>query len=308
MNTIKFSKIKNKTTEQHNLKVNDIYEENIFNNKIQLYHPCNLNIFVTNICQNNCFFCINNSPNFKEKEITDEQYFDYLENVLQNLQGKGIEITITGGEPTLNPKRFLNTMKLCDKYNFPCRTVSTTGLNLLQYYEGKPLCQYMIEYGFIHNINISRMHFDEDKNQSIFKGKNISNDELSKLAMFFKMNDAEMRVSCNIIKDYIDSQDKMLDFVDKFIDIGVDSIMFRELISDSPILLPSILRLDQFEHITNLEGLTYSVEVLKYKDLLIKHYKTKKIESNDVVMSMSFNNGILRNGFNGIIYKDFKKG
>lgn len=166
----------------------------------------------------------------------------------------------------------------------------------------------MMENGFIHNINISRMHYDENRNAEIFKADNISNDDLSKLAMFFRMNGAEMHVSCNIIKGYVDSMDKMLEFVEKMEEIGVETVMFRELVYKDKILLPEILNLNQFEHISNLEGLTYSIEVLKYKDFLIKHYKTKQNPNTEnVVTTMALKNGVLRTGYDGKVLKNFRE-
>ncbi len=304
MNTIKFSKILNCTTEQHDLEVETISDEIIYGNEIKLMHPCNLNIFVTNMCQNDCFFCINGRHHKLSDEIINDKYLESLEQCLSDLQGKDVEITITGGEPTLIPSRFVKTMELCKKYGFPCRTVSTTGFYLMNEYKGKSLCQHMLENGFIHNINISRMHFDETKNKEILKGNNLTNEEVSKLAMFFVTNNAEMRISCNIIEGYIDSMDKILQFVSYFDSLGVDTIMFRELVMENPLLLPSILKFNGFKFIETLCGDNYEVDIWEYKDYLVKHYKTLN-QKKDVINSLSLRNGILRIGFNGKILKEF---
>lgn len=304
MNTIKFSKITNSTTEQHDLEVETTSEENIYGHKIQLQHPCNLNLFITNICQNDCFFCINGRNHKLEDEISTEKYLSSLELCLSDLKGKDIEITLTGGEPTLYPNIFVKTMELCKKYGFPCRTVSTTGIGLMDEWNGKALCQHMLENNFIHNINISRMHFDERKNKEILNGKNLTNEEISKLAMFFATNNAEMRVSCNIINGYIDSMDKILHFVSYFNSLGVETVMFRELVMENPLLLPSILNLKEFEKIETLYGDNYEVDILRYKDYLVKHYKTVG-KPDKKVNSLSLKNGILRIGFNGEIIKKF---
>lgn len=304
MNTIKFSNILNATTEQHDLEVETISEENFYENEITLKHPCNLNLFITNMCQNDCFFCINGRHHLFENEISTEKYFASLEQCLFDLQGKEIEITITGGEPTLYPVRFVRTMELCKKYGYPCRTVSTTGFKLMEDYKGKALYQHMLENDFIHNINISRMHFDEEKNKELLKGNNLTNEEVSKLAMFFSTNNAEMRVSCNIINGYIDSMDKMLQYVSYFNSLGVDTVMFRELVMDNPLLLPSILNFDGFNFIETLSGDNYEVDVWTYKNFLVKHYRT--VSKNDnAVSSLSLNNGILRIGFNGKVLKKY---
>lgn len=303
MNTIKFSKIENITTEQHNLEILDIREESIFGRTLKIYHPCNLNIFITNVCHNNCDFCINRD--YSNTDILDKDYFNSLEKVLRELKGKGFEITITGGEPTLLKKRFVETLRLCKEYGFPCRTVSTTGLLLTEKYEGKSLCRHLIENDFIHNINISRMAISDFENEKIFNCKNntrnISNKDISKLATYFKLNDAEMRISCNLLEGFIDSFPKMLEFVDFYRNLDVETVMFRELEGvGNPIRLKDIVNFtDEFKYIETLRGSAYIVDIYKYKDMLIKYYETNKDIPKDVIFSLSLRNGILRDGFVG---------
>ena len=300
MNTIKFSKINNLSTERHNLGILKIYEENIFNNNLKIYHPCNLNIFITNKCQNKCFFCINekNSSNV----ICDKLYYKTLIEVLEELRDKNFEVTITGGEPTLNLERFVNTLILCNKYNFPCRTVSTTGLNLLKEYQQKPLCQHMIENNFIHNINISRMHWKEEKNKEILTGINITNRDIQKLAMFFKFNGAEMRISCNIIPNYIDNFEKMLSFVEYYRNKDVDTVMFRELVGNQHIPLKNILKLtpeNGFIYLKTLNGFAYIVDIYQYKDMIVKHYISKPKVDTSIISSFMLNGGFFMDNFTG---------
>ena len=297
MNTIKFSKIDNLTTEQHNLEIIDMYDEEIFNNKIKMYHPCNLNLFITNICHNKCGFCINN--NFTNTDIDDETYFNTLTLALENLKEKDIEITITGGEPTLNKKRFVETIKLCNDNNFKCRTVSTTGLMLNEEYKGVSLAKHLIDNNFIHNINISRMAIDQEANDKIFKNKNITNLDIEKLAYFFKLNNAEMRISCNLMKESINNLEKMLEFISFYKNIGVDTIMFRELVGQDEIKLKDILDFKDFTYIETLHGVFYDVDIYTYQDMLVKHYITRKDIPKDVIYSISLRNGILCDNFSG---------
>lgn len=306
MNTIKFSKINNTTTEMHNLELQNIYEDTIFGKKIKLYHPCNLNIFVTELCQNNCDFCINKQINESLNDLCNvlntNLYCESLEKILKEIANKHFEITITGGEPTLDIEKFVKTMQLCKKYNIPCRTISTTGYQLMKNYDNKPLCQHMIDNGFIHNINISRMHWNETLNHNILKGKNLTNDEIQKLALFFKLNDAEMRISCNLILGYIDCFEKMLEYVDFYRNRNIETIMFRELIGKDPILLKDILELNEengFHYFKTLDGFLYTVDVYQYQDMLVKHYITKKQFDKDVIFSFAFKNNLFMDNFTG---------
>lgn len=304
MNTIKFSKINNIITEQHNLETINIKEINLFNQKIKLYEPCNLNIFITNICPNNCYFCINRT---KQDDISDIQYFSFLEDIFKELQLLNIEITITGGEPSVNPTRLIRTMQLCKKYGFKCRTFSSTGLCLLDEVENKPICQYMIENNFIHNINISKMHWNEEKNKEILK-TGISNKKLEKLNNFFKMNDASLRTSCNLIPQYIDSLNKIENFVSFYDDLGIESMIFREIVGNyNKININNIIKdIDNnkdYTYLETLEGIYYIVDIYQYHDYLVKVYKTKTNIDTTLVSSLSLNNNIFRVGFNGKILK-----
>ena len=90
-------------------------------------------------------------------DISNEEFYKSLELLLDELKNLQIEITITGGEPTLNKERFVKTIEMCKHYGFKCRTISTIGTNLMKEYNNKHLCEWLVNYGFTHNINISRM-------------------------------------------------------------------------------------------------------------------------------------------------------
>ena len=294
MNTIKFSKNKNLTTEQHDMVAANIKEENIFGQDLLIYNPCNLNIFITSVCQNKCDFCINNK--FTGSDCNDEVYEKSLKKVLDE---KDFEITITGGEPTLNMKRLIFTMKECFDRNLHCRTFSTTGFNLLKEYENKQLWNYLIDYNFVHNINISRMNIDQNINDNIFGNKNITNKDIEKLAYFFGTNNAEMRISCNLIKGSIDNFKSMLNFVDFYSNIGVQTVMFRETIGYD-LKFSNILKFDEnFKKVEEINGPFYTVDVYEYKDYIVKHYITKTDIDKNIVSSFSLRNGIFTDGFGG---------
>lgn len=301
MNTLKFSKVYNKTTEQHNLEVKDVEETTLFGKEIKMYYPCNLNLFITNICQNNCSFCINRD--YSGTDVSDALYYKALYATLEELKDKNIEITLTGGEPSLNVERFVKTMQICREYGVKCRTVSTTGIGLFQDYNGKALCQHMLENGFIHNINISRMAYEDDKNSDIFQGKkNLTNQELERLRLFFKLNKAELRLSCNVLNKNVNNFEKILDFVGKY--QKFDAIMFREVVGGT-IKLSNIVQFDdRFSYIETLYGIYYNVDVYLYKDYLVKYYTSNRVDKN-IISSLSLRNGVLMKDFKETV-KDFR--
>ncbi len=304
MNTLKFTRKTEVSTEQHNLEVHKEKDTKIFGKKINIYIPNNLSLFVTNICNCKCFFCINSK--YTNQDDSDEFYYKSLEKVLNELDPKEFEITITGGEPTLKKERYVRTIKMCHDRGFHFRTISTNGLNLLDKYKGKELCEYMVDNGAIHNINISRM--DIDKNNEVMGNDPLTNKDIERLARFFKMHDAEMRISCNLMNGYVDNMDKILEFVDYYQNLGVPTVMFRELVGvdNSPKMINTFKPNKEFKKIDYLVGEVYDVEVYEYKDYIVKHY-LQKDNSDTCVKSTSFRNGIFREGFNGNVIKNFKE-
>ena len=236
MNTIKITSNKVFTTEQHNPRVMNLHNVVIFGKKMTISDPCNLNVFITNKCHNDCKFCINKCNGTDKIDTYD--YLESFKKVASELCGKGFEITITGGEPTLNPSRLVEVMSMCHYYGLPCRTFSTTGMGIKNLYRTYPIYEYMKDYGFGHNINISRMAIDDEINNAIFgNDMNLTERDIFKLNEFFKIHSMEMRISTPLIsfckghvRESKDMKRQFMDFASYFMQRGVDSVIFRELI------------------------------------------------------------------------------
>lgn len=338
MNTIKFSERNIAATEQSNMELMQSETVQLFGQKYNLKIPCNLNIFITNECNNRCSFCINNQKyegkmckvctksdctscstcEYNKNYLSDscdgpgmEEYLEKLEEVFSEFKKAQahIEITITGGEPTLETERLVKVMRLCRKYGFPCRTFSTTGKGLFDTYEGIPLYRHMVDNGFVHNISISRMSVSDTENDKIMQGKNITNDEIEKLTAFFKYNGAEMRISCNLLPDGVHTKEQMLTFEEFFRRSGVESVLFREVIVpvDSKQKYPEIAEIlnknnmpEEFSYIETTHSNVYDVDIYSYRNMIVKYYTHNDLDRNsDEIQSLSFNNGILRIGFSG---------
>lgn len=296
MNTLKFSKIENELTERHNLEIEGSQTITLNGQEVTLNTPCNLCIFITNRCPNQCEFCINR--NSWGTDISTSDYFTALENVLSKLDNRYTEITITGGEPTLVRHRLVRTLEICHEMGFKFRTFSTTGLNLMeQVFFDKRVCDYMIQYDCKYNINITRLAIDEQVNKKLFNGKGVlTNEEIKRLAMFYQLNDADMRLSCNLMHDGVHDMTSMLEYITQY--DYVDSIIFRELIASEKILLSDILDTSIFEYIDSKHSDYYDVDIYKYdKKWLVKHYTNKPKTTN--IETLSLSNGILCNNYTG---------
>lgn len=298
MNTLKFQNKNLVATEQHDLKNAKVETYQLFGRDVQLYVPCNLNLSVTTACYNKCSFCIDRENN--HDNAGDQLYYGNLEHVLDALDPTKFEITITGGEPTLCRDRLLNTMRMCRERGFECRTFSSTGINMMDESKGEPICKKMVDEGFVHNINISRMCIDDAQNDQIFGNRNIGNDELEKLAFFFKNNGAEMRLSCNLQKGVVDSMEKIEEYIRFYRARGIDTFIFRELVGDFDyaVKLDDIFNADKFRYLETVDRYFYKIDVYEYDGLTAKHYTDNKV-NKDIYGALSYRNGVLRKGFKG---------
>ena len=305
MNTIKFAPYNDFITEQHNVEIAGFENHQINGKDYKFYNPCNLNVFIHNKCQNDCDFCIN-----KKNDRTDvpyNDYMEYLELALIVLQKVHLEATITGGEPTLDPHRMIETIRLLKKYGISERTVSTTGIGLLSKYEDKSVLQHLIENDYVHNISVSRMSMNDDENNKILCGKNIDNNTLKDIAWFSKVNGVQLRTSTNVLKGYVDNLDKILEFVDFQYSNGIYSCLFREVIGEhyyciTPIV-DALKKNKQFEYIKTINAKFYNIDVFLYtaktnQQYIVKCYYTNVVDK-DAIGSLSYNQGKIRIGFNG---------
>lgn len=317
MNTIKFAPYDDFVTEQHDVEHASVDTVKVGETEYRFYNPCNLNVFITNTCQNACDFCINKGQT-DQFRMGDTTYYEDLEKGLEKLSGVKLEATITGGEPTLLPRRLAETVRILVKHGVHERTVSTTGIGLLEKYEGKTVFQHLIENGYTHNISISRMAEDEWENDRIMMGdkyssrqRNIGNDDLRRLAIIAKANGVQLRTSTNLLSGFVDTYKKMLHFVDFQYKNGIESCLFRELEGKmqkmrAPIAwIADAVRMNrEFEYIRTVNGMFYDIELYLYTShetgmkYIVKVY-TNHVVDADVIGSLSFNHGIIRKGFHG---------
>lgn len=317
MNTIKFAPYDDFVAEQHDVEHASVDTVKVGETEYRFYNPCNLNVFITNTCQNACDFCINKGQT-DQFRMGDSTYYEDLENGLEKLSGVKLEATITGGEPTLLPRRLVETVRILFKHGVHERTVSTTGIGLLEKYEGKTVFQHLIENGYTHNISISRMAEDEWENDRIMMGekyssrqRNIGNDDLRRLATIAKANGVQLRTSTNLLSGFVDTYKKMLHFVDFQYKNGIEICLFRELEGKmqkmrAPIawIAEAVRSSKDFAYIKTVHGMFYDIELYLYTShetgmtYIVKVY-TNHVVDADVIGSLSFNHGIIRKGFHG---------
>ena len=322
MNTIKFAPYNEFVTEQHQVERGYLKRLEMGDFKGKVYQPCNLDVLVINACQNHCFFCI--KKNYFG-DVTQNTFLESLETAVTRLIEKGItlEATITGGEPTLRVPRLVKTIQLLHSLGVKERTVSTTGVGLLDEYEGRPVIQHLIDNGYTHNVSISVMHPNYAINNVLMGHPqssmvdNLTRDQLQRIARYCNTYGVELRTSTNLIGNYrgfhgISSLDEIIDFVSQQKQIGIYSCLFRELVGNSSVITnckvsikpiqDEIDKDKRFEYVKTIDGMFYNIKLYIYTDADGKQYAVKCYQDTIVPVTysrLSFVNGILRAGFDG---------
>lgn len=205
--------------------------------KKKVYGNVNLSIFVDDYCNADCKFCVaqlryeNMAMAYQKPKIEDdEEYYRRLDEILTYIAPLNVSVSITGGEPTLSP-RFQKILEIIDKHNIRKRTITTNGSALLKKIDGnKTNLDLLIDYKFDH-LNISKAHFDETINQNIMRYHKgyCSNKDLVQIIPYALKHGLRPRLSCLLLKDGIHDVDGMVKYIEYYEKLGIDNIIFREL-------------------------------------------------------------------------------
>lgn len=310
MNTIKFTPIQDMRKETSNVEMFSIKEMTINQKKYKYFSDAQISLYVTKECNAHCPYCMNRFEKrcLYAKELSDQNYYKMLDYYLAYFKDIKPWITITGGEPT-NSKRLLPTLKKIKEKGFKIRTFSTNGSHLLDKIEDKTILQFMLENQVMHNVNLSRMVIDDEENSRLMRisKKDSNNATLEKIASFASTNAIELRLSCNLLKKGVHDLEGILEFKEFYNRLGIQTVMFRELIplpydQDYGVSIASIFeeieQHKEFQFLKCMEGLYYTVKVYRYKDYLVKCYKEKgNVDKSIIREFVIYPDGKLDNGF-----------
>ena len=229
---------KDRYTRQANYDINkkDLIDFNFEGKDKKVYSNVNFSIFVDDYCNADCKFCVaqlryeNMALAYKKPKIEDDlEYYKRLDEVLTYIEPLNVSVSITGGEPTLSP-RFKKIIELVDKHNIRKRTITTNGSALLKKQDGKKILDYLIDNKFDH-LNISKAHYDEEINKKIMRYNKgyCSNEDLKKIIPYALEHGLRPRLSCILLKDGIHDVDGMASYIEFYEKLGIDNIIFREL-------------------------------------------------------------------------------
>ena len=269
----------------------------IAENNISLY------VVLTRKCNVNCKFC-------EYHNGTSEVDISKFEKTLNWLL-RFCNITtvhFTGGEPTLEIDKLKQLCKIIKQSDRLITTsINTNGTRLKELENIKEL----------DNIALSRHAVDDRENREIFRSNLVPTAEDIRN---FK-DKHKLHLSCNLIKGYIDSEEKILQYLEfastlDINDIGLVSLMnINEFCSQHYIDFSSLnireterlIKSKCFKNISDETGkICCKCENYLYRASnmnLISMYHRYAIKNNEIADYLVYENNVLKQGFNGNIIR-----
>jgi molybdenum cofactor biosynthesis enzyme MoaA len=172
-------------------------------------------------CNAKCPFCTYADDASRWNE---SKYIQVLEEIVSKIRIK--KISFTGGEPTLNFKKFKRMVDIAKELSPDSElSVNTDGIRLKQLVEDEVSEK-------LNWICLSRHHYDDELNNKIFGFKAPSTEDLIKIQESSSNKD-RLHFSCNLIKGYMDEKEKLYEFLEWVNNIGVKSVGFVSLMPNN---------------------------------------------------------------------------
>jgi len=173
----------------------------------------NFSIVVPGNCNGNCSFC------FWKNDKACGSYIQNLTETMNSLPEQFYQLSLTGGEPTLSPY-LSDILESIDPEKWSNTVLTTNGTNLKKFIpqlEGK-----------IQHVNISRHHYDDTINESVFGSKTVpSADELKVLVE--KLNEVGIDVTYSaVLTEHLNTKDEVKKFIKFAKSQGVEQVFLRK--------------------------------------------------------------------------------
>lgn len=188
-----------------------------------------MKVYPTHECKSDCPFCMTDLR-WKNKEVSCEEYLDNFRKAFETyFKGGGRKVLFTGGEPTERPEKLLGMLRIIQDYPLDLVVMYTNGVNLLNTFpednQDKTLMDSLVRAG-LRNYNISVHHYDLKKRQELSK-KPVCN--LEKIVEIAKGLNAEIRLNCTLMKDYIGNSEEVRRYIEYAKDLEINDVYFRDL-------------------------------------------------------------------------------
>jgi cyclic pyranopterin phosphate synthase len=260
-----------------------------------IYANANLSIYSAQKCNARCPFCVEELRpasrgveliQQKEIERSDKIYFAALEETLAALRPLNPSVSITGGEPSKDP-RLPQILRVLQQHEARKLTLTTNGSGLLDVVEGRPVIDWIAATGVRH-LNISRAHPETARNSRLMGfEESLTHDEIERVVNIAKAAGTRMRLSCVLLEGETDSLEDVVGYIEFARRVGIDNVIFRQLMkvdsltvqrnfvvqysdrSRVPLepILDAMSADDRFEFVRQIVGYYYYVEVWRYGNI-----------------------------------------
>lgn len=270
-------------------------ELELWGRPVSVYANANFSVYSAQVCNARCRFCVEELrpasrgralEQQREIEADDTIYFAALERSLEALRPLRPTISITGGEPSRDP-RLPRILSACAKFPSKRRSLTTNGSGLLDHVDGARILDHIVAGGIEH-LNISRAHPDHERNARLMVFRaGLTIEQLREVVATAQAGACRVRLSCVLVDRAIDSLAGIRAYLDFAASIGVDNVIFRQLMGvdrDSVVenfvvafsdrrrtqlepLLDQISEAPEFEFQRQIVGYYYYVEVWRYRGI-----------------------------------------
>ncbi|HLX65001.1 MAG TPA: radical SAM protein [Planctomycetota bacterium] len=225
-----------------NSTARDVIEFELWGAPVRIYANANLSIYSGQACNAKCPFCVEelrpasrgkNLAMQKSVERDDEIYFRKLGEVLRALKPLNPSASVTGGEPSKDP-RLPAILRTLAEHAARKRTMTTNGSGLFDVREGRTVLDWIVATGLKH-LNISRAHPDCARNTQLMAlREGISDAQLQDAAALARAGGVRTRLSCVLLRDAIGNLNGILRYLDFAERMSVDNVIFRQLMKTDP--------------------------------------------------------------------------
>lgn len=178
-------------------------------------------------CNANCPYCVSRMTGY-EGMVSVETRWDRFTKACHYARINDVStVILTGkGEPTLYPEEISKFLKELQEFNFPFIELQTNGLLLLEDRYDNYLKEWR-ELG-LSTVSLSSVHFEQEKNREIFCPAREHYD-VGELVKKLHGLGYSVRLSCLLMRQYIDSSEKVKKLIDMAKDWSVEQLSLREL-------------------------------------------------------------------------------
>ncbi len=224
---------------RHNSTAGRTLRFSLWGRPVEVYANANFSIYSAQLCNAKCPFCVEElRPASRGNELElqrtvepdDAKYFAALESSLNVMRPLAPTISITGGEPSIDP-RLPEILRIARRFDSPRRSLTTNGSGLLDLREGDRVIDWVTQTGVDH-LNISRAHWDFDRNAKIMiLPTGLTDEQLRDVVSHSNANGTRVRLSCALLDEAVDSLDAIKKYLAFAESIGVDNVIFRQLMT-----------------------------------------------------------------------------